>query len=265
MTTLPPLDMHCHMTQAAEPVDGDPGILSVTFTPQEYETRSTSRDTARTVWAVGLHPWEFGSVDQLDAFFAHLPAVQAVGEVGLDGTERARSPLNTQRDGLQRILSHPEIKRRIVSIHGWMAYEDVVRALEEERPPGVIYHWFMGMGATLERAVALDIFFSVNDAMFSLPEGRQIVAELPRSRVLTETDGPYIQAGTGQAMNPGDEVPGGPALRPGQLDATEQELARIWGTTSTDVRTQLWTNLAELEARLDIRPFHASDVIVRPS
>ena len=265
MTTLPRLDMHCHLTQAAEPVAGDPGILSVTFTPREYEARSSDRDTLRTVWAVGLHPWEFGSRDQLDAFFGHLPGSDAVGEIGLDGTERASSPMDTQREGLLRILSHPETQRRIVSVHGWMAYGEVVETLEQERPPGVIYHWFMGLGATLERAVALDIFFSVNDAMLSLSEGQQLVAQLPRDRVLTETDGPYIQAGTGRAMNPGDEVPGGPALRPGQLDATEQELARIWGTSPADVRIQLWSNLAQLESRIDIRPFGASEVVATQS
>jgi TatD DNase family protein len=253
--------MHCHLTQAADPVDGTPAILSVTFTPTEYEARSDDPDTSRTVWAVGLHPWEFGSADQLDAFFGHVPGAGAVGEIGLDGTDRARSHMDFQRDGLLRILSHPDTERRIVSIHGWMAYDEVVGALEEARPPGIVYHWFMGMGRTLERAVDLDIFFSVNDAMLSMPEGRQIVAELPRARVLTETDAPYIQAGTGQAMNPGDAVSGGPALRPGQLDETERALARIWRTTTPDVRTQLWTNLAELESRLDIRPFRASQIL----
>ena len=87
------------------------------------------------------------------------------------------------------------------------------------------------------------------------------VARLPRDRVLTEPDGPYIQAGTGQAMNPGDNVPGGPALRPGQLSNTEQQLAEIWGESADVVRQRIWQNLAELESRVELRPFGAAEML----
>jgi TatD DNase family protein len=253
--------MHCHLVQAAQPIDGDPAILSVTFTPDEYEARPTEGVASRTIWAVGLHPWEYGSDEQLEAFERHVPAALAVGEIGLDGTDRARSPMDVQRTGLLRILANPETKRRLGSIHGWMAYQEVVDVLRREPTPGIVYHWFMGMGATLEQAVALDIFFSVNDAMFAVPEGRDVVARLPRHRVLTETDGPYIQAGTGQAMNPGDDIPGGPALRPGELTNTELQLAEVWDETADAVRLQIWQNLAELESRVEIRPFGAAELL----
>jgi TatD DNase family protein len=144
-----------------------------------------------------------------------------------------------------------------------MAYQEVVDVLSAEPTPGIVYHWFMGTGRTLEQAVALDIFFSVNDAMLSLPEGREIVARLPRNRVLTETDGPYIQAGTGQAMNPGDDIPGGPALRPAELGNTEQQLAAFWGASVDDVRLQIWQNLAELESRVEVRPFGAAELLTQ--
>jgi TatD DNase family protein len=260
---LPAVDMHCHLHQAAAPVDGNPAILSVTFTPDEYVARPTEDPESRAVWAVGLHPWEYGSDDQLEAFARHLPGALAVGEIGLDGTDRARSPMDVQREGLLQILANPETKRRVGSIHGWMAYQEVVDVLRAEPTPGIVYHWFMGTGETLEQAIALDIFFSVNDAMLSLPEGREIVARLPRNRVLTETDGPYIQAGTGQAMNPGDDVPGGPALRPGELTNTEQELAALWRGTTDVVRHQIWQNLAELESRVEVRPFGAAEMLAR--
>jgi TatD DNase family protein len=258
---LPPVDMHCHLTQAAAPVDGNPAILSVTFTPDEYVARPAEVPGSRTVWAVGIHPWEYGSDDQLEAFARQLPDALAVGEIGLDGTDRARSPMDVQREVLLQILANPETKRRIGSIHGWMAYQEVVDVLRSEPTPGIVYHWFMGMGDTLEQAVALDIFFSVNDAMLSLPEGREIVTRLPHDRVLTETDGPYIQAGTGQAMNPGDDIPGGPALRPGELSNTEQQVGDIWGESADAVRQQIWHNLAELESRVEVRPFGAAEML----
>ena len=166
--------------------------------------------------------------------------------------------MDVQREGLHRILANPETKRRVGSIHGWMAYQEVVDVLRAEPTPGIVYHWFLGTGDTVDQAIALDIFFSVNDAMLALPEGRDIIARLPRNRVLTETDGPYIQAGTGLAMNPDDVITGGPALRPGELGNTEQQLAEIWGESMSAVRVQIWQNLAELESRVDIRPFRGS-------
>lgn len=261
MNPLPTIDMHCHVMQSAKPIDGSPAILGVTFNPDEYEACPTESSASRTVWAVGLHPWEYRSDEQLEAFERHVASSLAVGEIGLDGTARAGSPMDVQRTGLRRILANPETKRRLGSIHGLMAYQDVVDVLRSEPTPGMVFHWFMGMGETFEQAVALDIFFSVNDAMLALPEGRDVVAQLPRLRVLTETDAPWIQAGTGLVMEPGEYMPGGPALRPGELSYTETFLAQAWGETLDAVRLQLWQNLAELESRVDIRPFGAAELL----
>ncbi len=261
MSPLPTVDMHCHLMLYAKSIDGNPAVLGVTMSPEEYEARPTGGSASRIVWAVGLHPWMYRSDDQLEAFERHVGSSLAVGEIGLDGTARAGSSMGVQRTGLRRMLAHPETKRRVGSIHGLKAYQDVVDVLQIEPTPGMVFHWFMGMGETLEQAVALDIFFSVNDAMLALPEGRDVVARLPRGRILTETDGPYIQAGTGQVMEPGEDMPGGPALRPGELSYTEQHLAAIWGETLDAVRLQIWRNLADLESRVEIRPFGAAELL----
>jgi hypothetical protein len=62
-------------------------------------------------------------------------------------------------------------------------------------------------------------------------------------------------------MNPGDVVPGGPALRPGELSNTEQQLSEIWDESAEDVRRVIWQNLAELESRVDVRPFRAAQTV----
>ena len=55
-------------------------------------------------------------------------------EPRLDGTDRARSPMEVQRDGLRQILANPETKRRIGRIHGWMAYREVVDQCDLQAP-----------------------------------------------------------------------------------------------------------------------------------
>jgi len=259
---LPPLDMHCHLALADGSIPNDPAVLAVTMTPGEWLGHRESPRGTRAVWALGLHPWVFVSKDQLADLFELLPEADAVGEVGVDGTHRPRMSMAEQQEGLAAILAHPETKRRIVSVHGFDAYGELLDVLDSEPTPGAVYHWFMGGGRILERAVEMDIFFSVNDAMFATLAGPEIVARLPRERILVETDAPCIQARTGIPMNPGDPpVPGGPALRPGELSDTEASLAGIWRTTPHQVRLQLWQNLAALEERVERRPFGAREVL----
>ena len=52
-----------------------------------------------------------------------------------------------------------------------------------------------------------------------------------------------------------------PRLRPGELSNTEQQIAAIWGESTSAVRVQIWQNLAELEGRVDVRPFRAAEML----
>ena len=122
--------------------------------------------------------------------------------------------------------------------------------------PGAIIHWFMGTGETLRKAIDLDVFFSVNDAMFAAAEGAEVIPALPRNRVLTETDAPSIEFGTGRSLDVGERRTR--PLNPGELEQTEAKLAEVWGTNPAEVRAQLWRNLAELEGRVERRPFGAA-------
>jgi TatD DNase family protein len=250
----PSLDMHCHVVQAGNVPEGDrPSILSVTFTPYEWLAHGREAPPGSVVWALGLHPWEIQDEADLDLFLAHLPECEAVGEIGVDRSHFPKLSLERQRPILETILGHEETRKRIVSLHAWQAYPELVSILETRRPPGSIIHWFMGTGDTLRRAIDLDVFFSVNDAMLMIPEGVEVVGAMPRERVLTETDAPSIEHGTGRSLDVG-ETRGRP-LGPGELDDTERKLAEIWGVDQAEVRSQLWRNLAELESRVERRPF----------
>ena len=67
----------------------------------------------------------------------------------------------------------------------------------------MILHWFTGTPAELRRAIALGCWFSVGPAMTQSSRGRELLAAMPSSRVLTETDGPFA-TGKGGPLNPGD-------------------------------------------------------------
>ncbi|MGO9582722.1 MAG: TatD family hydrolase [Acidimicrobiales bacterium] len=278
MTSLPPLDMHCHPVQTDMYVTKypmvdtasllsvameEPSLLAVTMSPEEWEVRAraTSEGSSRTVWALGLHPWQRQSRDQLASFLNLVSECDAVGEVGLDGSPWAGSDLNSQRETLIAILDNRHTKQRIVSVHGYEVHAELVQVLEEHPCVGVVYHWFLASNETLRRAIALDIFFSVNHAMFSDPEGPALISAMPRTRILIETDAPSIDRATGRALSPGDDQTDDRPLWPGDISLTEAELGRSWGVDAAEVRRQVWQNLAELESRVQRRPFSASAML----
>lgn len=257
MDSLPALDMHAHTIQAGNVPAGDlPSILSVTFTPDEWLGHGRGGTSGNVVWALGLHPWETRDEADLERFLDCLPRCEAVGEIGVDRSSFPTLPIERQRPVLEAILDHAETRKRMVSLHAWQAYADLVEILAGHPVPGAIIHWFMGTGETLRRGVELDVYFSVNDAMFAASEGSEVIPALPRNRVLTETDAPSIEFGTGRSLDVGERRTR--PLNPGELEQTEARLAEVWATDAAEVRVQLWRNLAELEERVERRPFGAA-------
>lgn len=273
---MPQLDMHCHLIQTDEYLATHPAttsplaspaarsavLFAVTMSPEEWQRRAEVAPGASgaRVWGLGLHPWEPQTAEQVDLFLGLLPHCDAVGEVGLDNTFRAGGDLESQRATFIRVLDNEHTRKRIVSVHGQDS-RAVIELLEDYLCPGVVYHWFNGTRRTIERAIALDIFYSVNHAVLSLPEGPEVVASLPRNRVLIETDAPAIDRSSGRALNPGDAETEDRPLWPGETEVTEAELAGLWDVDPEAVRRQTWENLAELEARVERRPFGSLRVL----
>lgn len=275
--SLPPLDMHCHPIQTGEYLSTHPYAarefladsrkpaavtFAVTMSPEEWRRRGdvTLGVDQTSVWGLGLHPWETQTSDQVELFLRLLPHCDAVGEIGLDNTFRAGRLVDDQRDTFVRVLKNEHTRRRMVSVHGQDS-RAVIGVLEDYLCPGLIYHWFYASDRTVERAIALDIFYSVNHAVFSLPDGAAVISSLPRNRVLIETDAPAIDRASGRSLNPGDAETDDRPLWPGETELTEKELAQIWGVDPVQVRRQTWENLAALEARLDYRPFGSLQIL----
>jgi TatD DNase family protein len=272
MSTLPPLDMHAHPCHAGgAPIIPDTRVFAVSVTPEEWATETQVFQDPGTIWGLGLHPWWLQNEKALEPFFAELDRSSAVGEIGLDYTGHAPLSADAQRAVLSDILDHPATRDRLVNLHALLAYDDMVALLAEHPTPGALIHWYCDPDLRLlDRAIEQDIFFTVNDAMFAIEEQGQIIADLPRERVFVESDAPYIERDTGlvadggllpwvEAGDPPEDV--ARRLRSGEVARTERSLAQLWGVSPEDVRLQMWSNLAELESRLAVRPFGAAEVL----
>jgi TatD DNase family protein len=149
--------------------------------------------------AVGVHPHDASTlgrqtVAELRELASH-PKVVAIGEIGLD-YYRDLSPRAQQRAAFDAQLALAADLGRPVIIHQRESAADVMAALRDWARgghPGCVLHTFSGDEAMADEAVSLGFFIGVGGPLTLENSGglREIVAGLPLSCLLVETDAPY--------------------------------------------------------------------------
>ena len=119
-----------------------------------------------------------------------------------------------------------------MTVHSRGAESDVVSMIGNHFTGTTILHWYSGALKYLDVAQQNGSFFSVNSAMIASKNGRRLISRMDRSRVLTESDGPFAK------------IQGGCA-RPRDIPLTIQGLARIWGEDPEAARAVVVANWAE--------------------
>lgn len=238
------VDAHVHIDRYRQPPQvlaaaeaGRVVCIAVTETPKDYELlalRIGHRSTVRV--ALGAHPLRSGQLgrEQLERFSSLLPHVDYVGEVGLDGSHEGRPSLTAQRHVFEQVLGAPGIGERVLSVHSRGAEAETVDTLTEAGTTAVL-HWYTGALTHANRALDAGMYFSVNSAMLRSRKGRQLLSALPRDRVLTETDGPYVRIGSRPT-------------EPAAIPRLVADLAGVWGCDADEARAQIWQNMATLFA-----------------
>jgi TatD DNase family protein len=240
------VDFHCHLdlypNHAALVAECDhEGIftLAVTTTPRAWpRNHELSAKTRHVRAALGLHPQLVAErADELSIWDAHLKEARYVGEVGLDAGPRYDRSLNEQKRVFEHILrACAEAGGKILTIHSVRAAAAVLDMLEAHLPASrgkSVLHWFTGTKEEARRAVAFGCYFSVNTKMLESKRHASMVASLPADRLLTETDGPFV------------ELNGRP-VKPSDVAATVKSLARLRGSDATSMAETVHSNLKRL-------------------
>lgn len=235
------IDFHCHLDLYSEPARvakdcAERGIyvLSVTTTPSAWDgTNAVGRGHSRIRTALGFHPQLAGKrKGEVDQFGALVTGTRYVGEIGLDGSPEFGSFWRDQVEVFEQLLTLcRSAGGRVMSIHCRRAEEEVLSRLEACPGAGTaVLHWFSGSRRNLRRAVEAGCWFSVGPPMLRTAKGRGLVAEMPRERVLTESDGPFaVQAGR--------------AAMPWDVQDAVVGLASMWQLSTSEVDEQLLRNL----------------------
>jgi TatD DNase family protein len=241
------IDFHCHLDLYPDPAEtvrqadlSRAYVLSVTTTPKAWRnTLGLAKGRARIRTALGLHPQvAHERYGELPLFEALLPETEYVGEVGLDGGREWKPHAAVQRHVFESVLDmSARVGGRVLSIHSRSAADEVLECLRGRPDAGTpILHWFSGSPAQMRRAVDQGCWFSIGLPMTRSERGRSMLAALPRDRVLTETDGPFVENG-------------GRPMRPNDIPITVSGLARVWNTPEDEVYDQLLSNLKRIGAR----------------
>lgn len=238
------IDFHCHLdlypdphAVAREAISRGIRVLSVTTTPSAWRgTVGLSNSSPQIMTALGLHPQLVGDrMRELKTFEQLIEETRFVGEIGLDGAPEYAEYWGDQEkvfDGILRICR--AAGGRIMTIHSRRATNPVLNALEAVLGAGTpILHWYSGTIKELRRAIDLGCWFSVNHAMLTTGRGLKAVSAMPRTRVLTETDGPFTWVGS-------------ETMKPWHVELSLAKLAEIWEITVDATNTQLNQNLESL-------------------
>lgn len=150
--------------------------------------------------SVGTHP--HNAAEELDVTAEELirlsehPKVVAIGEAGLD-YHYDKSPRPAQAQGFRTHIAAARETGLPMVIHARSADDDMIAILEEESGKGAfpfILHCFSSGRRLAEVGVALGGYVSFSGILtFRNSEDiRAIAADVPRDRLLVETDAPYL-------------------------------------------------------------------------
>lgn len=169
-----------------------------------------------------------------------LGETRYVGEIGIDGGDEHAQHLQLQREVFDDILTACAMAGgRVMSIHSRHASGEVVEALLRRRDAGVaILHWFTGSLSDAEKAADMGAWFSVGLPMLKSKRAASLIKRLPRERILTETDAPFVST-------PGEHYP------LAAVTDTVTALSALWDCNEAVTRRQLQINLRTLGGKAD--------------
>jgi TatD DNase family protein len=237
------LDAHCHLDLYPDPsqtaLNAETAgvfVVCVTNLPSAFlAAQPHVRQFKKVRLALGLHPLnaELHTNEELHKFEQLVSETSFVGEIGLDFSREGYETREKQMISFQFALKCLQNEPKFVTVHSRQAESAVLELLRQEYPHPAVFHWYSGTLKTIDGAIEDGHYFSINPAMIRGIKGRDAIARIPRERILTESDGPFINIGSR-------------AIEPGDVRAVEEALGTLWGVGALAARTIVLTNFHRL-------------------
>ncbi len=249
------IDSHCHLdyfqgedldgvlARAAAAGVGEMVTIGTRLT-RSAEMRALAEAHPNVWCTVGIHPHNAGEgeVPTPDAIVAetHHPKVIGIGESGLDYFYD-KAPRDRQQAGFRAHIRAARHSGLPLCIHARDADEDIAAILREEAGQGAfpfLLHCFSSGRGLAEAALALGGYISFS-GILTFPKSqeiRDIARDVPRERLLVETDAPYLAP-----------VPfRGKRNEPGHVAHTAKVLAEVHGMGAGEMADLTTANFRRL-------------------
>ncbi len=236
------IDTHCHLDFPAFDSDRDDVIkraqaagisnfinIGSSLAGSE-QSLVLSRQYGCVFASIGLHPHEADNVTeetlQRLRTLTQEHKVVAIGEAGLDYCKQYSSIENQQRVFKHMIILAQERNLPLV-IHTRDAQDDTLKIIKEHMPLQAVVHCFSGDKDFLEACLAEGFFvsFTCNITYRKSELLREIVKATPLSRIMLETDAPFLppEGSRGKRNDPLALIP------------LAEEIARIKGVLKEEI------------------------------
>lgn len=194
------IDTHCHFDMMPEPEayirekERAGGIvIGMTNLPSHFRQGLPYLRTFKRIrLALGFHPLLAAeNRNEICLFKKYVSQTSYIGEIGLDFSREGVATKNEQIMSLRELLGTLQGRNKIVSVHSRKAERELFDLLCEYDIRNVIFHWYSGPVDLIPSLLSKGYYFSVNESMVVSKNGQSIIGQIPRNRVLTETDAPY--------------------------------------------------------------------------
>lgn len=224
-------------------------VVAVVSNSTSYETSLNNIKLAkkhpRLVFAaLGIHPTnakELGpkEIDQTKRLILNskgCPGVVAIGEIGLDDKHligEKQALVNKQYEVFCEMLQLGENLSLPIVVHSRGTASQIMDILPSYNITKVMLHWFAAPTSFLPRIVERDYYVTEGPATIFSKTIREIVQNVPLSRLLTETDGPV------RFFRPPFN---GEKARPADIPLIVEAIAQIKRMRTMEVAEQIYQN-----------------------
>ncbi|MEA3378907.1 MAG: TatD family hydrolase [Nanoarchaeota archaeon] len=154
--------------------------------------------------ALGIYPIDSlkMSEEEIDDEIAFIKKSKplAIGEIGLD--LHHTKELSKQKEVFEKFLKLAEELRIPAIIHTRKAEKQIIETLETTKLKKIVLHTFMGKLKLAKRAEDHGCYFSIPPIINHSSQLQGLAKQISISRLLTETDSPFLSHDRGQRNEP---------------------------------------------------------------
>lgn len=241
------IDTHCHIDMYKNPLEiakecENKGIITIGMTnlPSHFEMGQPHLLGFKKVrLALGMHPlFAESHTAEWMKFKKNINKTSYIGEIGLDFSREGIQTKSIQIDTFKKILNEIRDKKKILSLHSRKAEKDVLQYLKENNIKLAIFHWYSGPTSLIKEIENAGYYFSVNTSMINTKSGQEILKNISKEKLLTESDGPFIEFN-------------GKIVKSSDIIHIHSYLSKLWNMSTEEVGGLIYGNFKTILLNLN--------------